>query len=95
MSERDERTERIEMDDRDETQLLHRDAADRTRALRGERADRPESGRHPVNVGHLVMGLAFAGIVVVWWFVQADLVDRVALYGRHRAAGGRSRRSGP
>lgn len=33
-----------------------------------------ERGRHPVNVGHLVMGLAFVGIVVVWWFVQADLV---------------------
>lgn len=27
----------------------------------------PVSGwRHPVNVGHLVMGLAFLGLVVVW-----------------------------
>jgi hypothetical protein len=31
-------------------------------------------GRHPVNVGHLVMGLAFAGLVGVWAVVQADLV---------------------
>ena len=27
----------------------------------------PSAGwRHPVNVGHLVMGLAFLGLVVVW-----------------------------
>jgi hypothetical protein len=31
-------------------------------------------GRHPVHVAHLVMGLAFLGIVVVWALVQADLV---------------------
>jgi hypothetical protein len=31
-------------------------------------------GRHPVNVSHLVMGVAFAGIVTVWALVQADLV---------------------
>lgn len=36
---------------------------------------RLSGSRHPVNVGHLVMGLAFVGIVVVWWFVQADLVE--------------------
>ena len=24
------------------------------------------SGRHPVNIGHLVMGLAFVGLVGVW-----------------------------
>jgi hypothetical protein len=34
----------------------------------------PESGTHPVNVGHLVMGLAFAGLVVVWAFIQLDVV---------------------
>ena len=27
-------------------------------------------GRHPVNVGHLVMGLAFLGIVGIWALVQ-------------------------
>lgn len=34
-----------------------------------------ESGRHPVNVGHLVMGVAFAGLVVIWAIVQADWVE--------------------
>lgn len=33
------------------------------------------SGRHPVNVGHLVMGIAFLGIVGVWALVQGDVVD--------------------
>lgn len=30
--------------------------------------------RHPVNVGHLVMGLAFLGLVVVWALVAGDVV---------------------
>lgn len=34
-----------------------------------------ESGRHPVNIGHLVMGLAFLGLVGVWAIIQSDLVD--------------------
>ncbi len=31
-------------------------------------ADPPSrtSGRHPVSIGHLVMGVAFLGIVVIW-----------------------------
>jgi hypothetical protein len=33
-----------------------------------------ESARHPVNVGHLVMGIAFLGMVGVWALVQADAV---------------------
>jgi hypothetical protein len=33
------------------------------------------SGRHPVNIGHLVMGLAFAGLVAVWAVIQADAVE--------------------
>jgi hypothetical protein len=32
-------------------------------------------GLHPVNVGHLVMGVAFAGMVLVWALVQGDVVD--------------------
>jgi hypothetical protein len=32
------------------------------------------SGRHPVNIGHLVMGLAFVGIVGIWALVQTDTV---------------------
>lgn len=33
-----------------------------------------ESGRHPVNVGHLVMGLVFLGLLAVWALVKTDLV---------------------
>ena len=38
--------------------------------------DAPEkpSGWHPVNITHLVMGVAFAGMVLVWALVQADVV---------------------
>lgn len=35
---------------------------------------RAASGRHPVHVGHLVMGLAFLGLVAVWAVVQSDWV---------------------
>jgi len=33
------------------------------------------SGRHPVNIGHLVMGLAFVGVVGVWALIQGDVVQ--------------------
>ena len=33
------------------------------------------SGRHPVNIGHLVMGLAFVGLVGVWALIQGDVVE--------------------
>jgi hypothetical protein len=33
------------------------------------------SGRHPISIGHLVMGIAFLGIVVVWALVEADAVS--------------------
>ncbi|NYE37302.1 hypothetical protein F4692_002435 [Nocardioides cavernae] len=36
--------------------------------------DKP-SGLHPVNIGQLVMGVAFAGMVLVWALVQGDVVD--------------------
>ena len=36
-------------------------------------SDRP-SGRHQINIGHLVMGLAFLGIVGVWGLIQTDIV---------------------
>src|SRR6188768_1967456 len=32
------------------------------------------SGRHPINVGHFVMGIAFLGIVLVWILIEADAV---------------------
>ena len=36
---------------------------------------RRTSGRHPVNIGQLVMALAFLGLLAVWALVQADAVD--------------------
>ncbi|MBS2939209.1 hypothetical protein KDN32_15820 [Nocardioides sp. J2M5] len=33
------------------------------------------TGFHPVNVGQLVMGIAFAGLVTVWALFQADVVQ--------------------
>lgn len=35
---------------------------------------RLSNGRHPVNIGHLVMGLAFLGLVAVWAIVQSDAI---------------------
>ena len=35
---------------------------------------RADSWRHPVNVGHLVMGIAFAGMVLVWALIAGDVV---------------------
>ncbi len=33
------------------------------------------SGRHPANVGHLVMGIAFVGLALVWALFQGDVVQ--------------------
>jgi hypothetical protein len=33
------------------------------------------AGRHPVNIGHLVMGLAFLGLVGIWSLIVNDVVD--------------------
>ena len=52
----------------DETQ--HQDQHDET-GPRGFWA----AGRHPVSVGHLVVGLAFLGLVAVWALVRADAVQ--------------------
>jgi hypothetical protein len=35
----------------------------------------PESGRHPVNVGHLVMGIALLGLVASWALIIGDVVE--------------------
>lgn len=32
------------------------------------------SGRHQISIGHLVMGIAFLGIVGVWGLIQTDTV---------------------
>jgi len=34
-----------------------------------------ESGRHPVNVTHLVMGVAFASLALIWAFITGDVVE--------------------
>lgn len=31
--------------------------------------------RHPVNIGHLVMGIAFLGLTGVWGLVTSDVVQ--------------------
>lgn len=33
------------------------------------------SGRHPVNVGHLVMGVAFLGLTGIWLLFETGVVD--------------------
>ncbi|RYB93216.1 hypothetical protein EUA93_01910 [Nocardioides oleivorans] len=38
-------------------------------------APETSSGFHPVNIGQLVMGVAFAGMVLVWALVQGDVVE--------------------
>lgn len=37
------------------------------------------SGRHPVNIGHLVMGIAFVGLALVWALRQGDVVEGESL----------------
>jgi hypothetical protein len=39
-----------------------------------ETRDQERSGFHPVNVGHLVMGIAFVGLFVVWSLIDMDAV---------------------
>jgi hypothetical protein len=36
--------------------------------------ERRPTGWHQVNIGHLVMGIAFVGIVGVWALIQSDTV---------------------
>src|SRR5215210_9245779 len=43
-----------------------------TDARLGDRSK--QSGRHPINVGHFVMGIAFLGIVLIWILVESDAV---------------------
>jgi hypothetical protein len=32
------------------------------------------SGRHPVSVGHLVMGIAFLGLTAIWLLLETDAI---------------------
>ena len=36
--------------------------------------DTDHSGRHPVNVGHLVMGVAFVGLATIWLLFETKVV---------------------
>lgn len=36
--------------------------------------EKPPDGRHPVNIGHLVMGLVFLTFVAAWALIQTDVV---------------------
>lgn len=38
-------------------------------------SDQDPSGRHPVNVGHLVMGVAFLGLATIWLLFESSSVD--------------------
>jgi hypothetical protein len=33
------------------------------------------AGRHPVNVGHLVMGVALLGLAVIWALIESDVAS--------------------
>lgn len=33
-----------------------------------------QSGRHPVSVGHLVMGVAFLGLATIWLLFESDAI---------------------
>lgn len=37
-------------------------------------SEQDSSGRHPVNVGHLVMGVAFLGILATWALYEGGVV---------------------
>lgn len=37
--------------------------------------DERHGWRHQVNVGHLVMGIAFAGMVLVWALIAGNVVE--------------------
>ena len=39
------------------------------------RLSHPPTGRHPVNTGHLVMGVALVGLVIVWALLTSDTVQ--------------------
>lgn len=39
----------------------------------------PATGRHPVDIGHLVMGIAFLGLVGVWALYETGIVETTDL----------------
>lgn len=53
----------------------HDTAGDPERPREEQTTPQRRSGWHPVNTGHLVMGVAFIGLVVVWALVTSDTVE--------------------
>ncbi len=54
------------------------------------------AGRHPVNIGHLVMGVALLGLAVIWALIESRrrVGLRPALAAADAVGGGRCRRAG-
>ncbi|HEY3528290.1 MAG TPA: hypothetical protein VGK78_04005 [Nocardioides sp.] len=51
---------------------------DPTQPLRTPPLQTPRSfaaGLHPVNIGHLVMGVAFLGMVVIWALIESGAAE--------------------
>jgi len=53
----------------------HDETTEYPRPGRADDAAARRTGWHPVNTGHLVMGVAFAGLVIVWALVTSDTVE--------------------
>jgi hypothetical protein len=49
--------------------------SDHTVAMPNSSEAAEPSGRHPVNVAHLVMGVAFLGLTLVWALIASDAVE--------------------
>jgi hypothetical protein len=47
---------------------------DETNEILAEPSERRawSAGRHPVNIGHLVMGVALLGLAVIWALIESD-----------------------
>jgi hypothetical protein len=48
---------------------------DQTQPLQETGARSFAAGLHPVNVGHLVMGVAFAGLFVIWALIESGTAE--------------------
>lgn len=44
--------------------------------LPDEATETARGGRHPINIGHLVMGLAFAGLLAIWALYVTESVPQ-------------------
>ena len=51
--------------------------SDETTEILPEQSERRawSAGRHPVNVGHLVMGVALLGLAIIWALLESDVAS--------------------